>query len=571
MKIKKTVIVLGYGCNNKCLFCCMEDRRKYVKQKDIKEVKNDILMAKKEGTTYLEFVGGEPTIRKDIVEIVKFANKVGFDTIMFTTNGRMLSNKEFTKKILNSGVNHIVFSIHGHNSKLHDSLTRVPGSFEQLISGINNLKELGFTNIGSNTTIVKQNYKNLLDIAKLIFDLGITNSEFIFVDPTHGPPKNKFHEIVPSYEEVSPVANKVLGFAKKNNISHWKVRYCPLCFIDEQFHDMVSESQEVESFHTEHIAPDFVNKDVEKSRGEIGRMKLEKCRECKYANKCEGYWKEYVENYQVEKMNEYNNFKNAFRPHNCYLLNMFEKILISSLGFDFELSTKVENGRQFSSRVNLWFYNDFENNFNTFVDLLKQVNNTKEFKICFELLDKAFNGLSSHNTSVLIFGIDLRDEIKDSRLKLWTCIKEDKEKIDEILKLHKCGDDVLNLLLNNKLLFGIDFFMDGRTRIKIYPYFNRKYLDENKDKLISLGIFDSKCMPFVELSESVHVSFKEDCSNKIFHFHPINPKSFIKKINSPLLDSLNKRYNSIGHNLSVLSLLQKELSNNEINNFNVYY
>lgn len=298
MKIKKTVIVLGYECNNNCLFCCMEDRRKSVKNKNTKEIKKDILEAKKLSTTYLEFVGGEPTIRKDIFEIVKFANKVGFDTIMFATNGRMLSNKDFAKKLLDVGVNHVVFSVHGHNAELHDLLTKVPGSFEQLVKGINNLKDLGFTNIGTNTTIIKQNYKSLLDIAQLIFRLGITNSEFIFVDPTHGAPKTKFHEIVPSYEEVSPFVNSVLKFAKKNSITHWKVRYYPLCFIDEQFHNMVSEIQEVKNFHTEHIAPDFVNKDVEKSRESIGRVKIKKCEGCKFYNKCEGYWKEYAKNYE---------------------------------------------------------------------------------------------------------------------------------------------------------------------------------------------------------------------------------------------------------------------------------
>lgn len=285
---------MGYTCNNNCIFCCNEDKRTNIKGKTTNQIQSDLLMARKEGRTYLELIGGEPTIRKDIFNIVSFAKKLGFETIMFATNGRMFSNKEFTKKILDCGLNHIVFSIHGHNSTLHDKLTRVPGSFNQMLEGIKNLNELGFDNIGSNTTIIVQNYKNLLDIGKVIWGLGIRNSEFIFIDPTRGAPKKRFFELVPTYEAISPYVNSLLDFGKNKKIRHWHIRYYPLCFITESHHDRVSELHEIKNFHTEHLAPDFINKDAEKGRKEISRVKIKKCSACKYDNICEGYWKSYV-------------------------------------------------------------------------------------------------------------------------------------------------------------------------------------------------------------------------------------------------------------------------------------
>lgn len=294
MKTKKTVIFMGYSCNNNCIFCCNSIRRKHIKDESTVEIKRKILVAKKSGSTYLELIGGEPTIRKDIFEIVRFAKKLNFGTIIFATNGRMFSNKEFAKRIIEAGINQIVFSIHGHNSKLHDSLTRVPGSFKELKKGIKNLEEMGFNNIGSNTTIVKQNYKYLVGIGKLIFNLGIRNSEFIFVDPTRGAPKENFNEIVPTYDKVSPYVNNLLEFGKIKKILHWHIRYYPLCSINEKYHSMVSEIHEKKVFKTEHLAPDFVNRDVEQSREIVGRTKIEKCKDCKYSDKCEGYWKEYI-------------------------------------------------------------------------------------------------------------------------------------------------------------------------------------------------------------------------------------------------------------------------------------
>ena len=57
---------------------------------------------------------------------------------------------------------------------------------------------------------------------------------------------------------------------------------------------MISELYETKIFHTEHIAPDFINTNVEKNRKDISRIKIENCEGCKYSNICEGYWKEYV-------------------------------------------------------------------------------------------------------------------------------------------------------------------------------------------------------------------------------------------------------------------------------------
>ena len=82
MKIKKTVLFLWYSCNNNCLFCRNSHKRKKIKDKSTLEIKKDIITAKKEGSDYLELIGGEPTIRKDIFNIVSFAKKIGFDTII---------------------------------------------------------------------------------------------------------------------------------------------------------------------------------------------------------------------------------------------------------------------------------------------------------------------------------------------------------------------------------------------------------------------------------------------------------------------------------------------------------
>ena len=293
---KKTVIIIGYECNNNCSFCVDADKRELVK-KTTSQIKEEITGAKKRGTTYLEFIGGETTIRPDFLELVSFAKSLGFKTLMIATNGRMLSYPEYAKKLIGAGLNSVVFSIHGHNAKTHDALTRSVGSWRQLMAGFKNVKDLlGAGAIGSNTTIVKQNYKNLPKIGELIGELGIGNAEFIFVDCNEGGARNNFDEFVPRISVAAPFIRQSLDIGKKNKFGHWHIRYVPLCYFADYL-DQVSELLEVKRFQTEHLAPDFVNFDVEASRPLVGRFKASRCRECRLFDQCEGIWKTYVEHY----------------------------------------------------------------------------------------------------------------------------------------------------------------------------------------------------------------------------------------------------------------------------------
>jgi len=299
-QIKKTVIFAGYKCNNRCIFCINYDKREILSP-SYSEVKKEMISARKRGSTYLELIGGEPTIRPDIISLIKFAKELNFDTIMIATNGRMLSYEDFARTILKAGLNSIVFSIHGHTAKLHNSLTQVPGSFEQINKGIQNvqkiIKELNLkVSLGTNTTIVKQNYKYLPRIGEYIRKSGLYNAEFIFVDPTYGGAYNDFDEIVPKILDIAPYAHKCLDIGKKYKIPHWHIRYVPLCYFKDYLHQ-ISELVEVKTFTTEHIAPDFYDSDVIENRKKIGRLKPEKCRNCKLYNQCEGIWKEYLKHY----------------------------------------------------------------------------------------------------------------------------------------------------------------------------------------------------------------------------------------------------------------------------------
>lgn len=277
-KIKKTVIILGYQCNNSCQFCLNSNKRDLI-NKNTKRIMREMALVKKGGYTYLELIGGEPTIRPDIVDLIKFARQLKFKNVVMATNGRLFAYKEFAKKIIKAGLTDLIFSIHGHNSELHDSLTRSEGSFQQMMQGIKNVQALGLKRLGTNTTIVKQNYRFLKEIGQLILKLGFKNSEFIFVDPTYGAAHDYFLKFVPKISQAAPHIHHCLDLGK-NKAFHWAIRYVPLCYFTKYL-GQISELQESITFHTQHLAPDYINLDVESARRKIARTKTKRCNGCK--------------------------------------------------------------------------------------------------------------------------------------------------------------------------------------------------------------------------------------------------------------------------------------------------
>jgi len=287
-----------------------QDERDYPPRSK-EDVLGAIMQAKKHGSTYLEIIGGEATIRTDLLEIIRFAKKLGFETVMIATNGRMLSYKEYAYNLIEAGLNSIVFSIHGHDEKTHDHLTRSPGSFEQLQKGLRNVQEAidyfkKDVHIGSNTTIVKPNYRSLPKIGEYIRSHGITNSEFIFVDCTEGGAYNNFEQLVPKVSEAAPYIKECLDLLDVENTprSNWDVRYVPLCLFPKHL-NQISEVKEVKVFETAQIGRGSSGAgeyNYQEKRKNMQRIKPEKCMGCALYDYCEGVWTTYFEKYGDEEL-----------------------------------------------------------------------------------------------------------------------------------------------------------------------------------------------------------------------------------------------------------------------------
>ena len=298
--IKKLALLLWYSCNNNCRFCyCADKRGKW--EMSAEQAKTELELGRKRGCSFVDFNGGEPSLRNDIFSLVSYAKKLGYKTIALTTNGRMFYYRDFCRRLVDSGLNHVVFSIHGHNAGLHDYLTRSQGSYLQVTTGMKNIRAVKpDIYICTNTTITRLNYKFLPQIAENNIKLGANGCEFIFVHP-RGNALKDFDRIVPTLTEILPYVQKTLDVGKKHKISHFAMRYLPVCYMLPSLNNL-SEYKARKTLREQHVGPEFKDLNVEKGRALVGRVKGPQCESCKHNEICEGVFKEYAERRGIDEL-----------------------------------------------------------------------------------------------------------------------------------------------------------------------------------------------------------------------------------------------------------------------------
>lgn len=287
--VKRLDLKLGFSCNNNCL-SCPQAHRKHLGDLSTEEVKKHLDLGIHDGANEVVLTGGEPTLRKDILEIISHAKFIGYEYIQLQTNGRMLYYKPFVKRLADSGVTEFGPSLHGHSVEIHDYMTGSSGAFRQVNRGIRNLKELD-QYILMNSVIHKINYKYLENLVQLLLDLNVDQCQLAFIHAAGNAWKN-FDLLVPRKSEVMQFVHKALDLGRQNGLRMMVEAY-PFCFM-----------QGYERYCSELYMPqadirdaEGLSKDFDKQRRETGKVKFPQCKECKFDIICEGPWKEYPEKY----------------------------------------------------------------------------------------------------------------------------------------------------------------------------------------------------------------------------------------------------------------------------------
>lgn len=169
-------------CNLNCLFC-RPGGEGYGENLDEKlsldELKTLVSTCRTVGFECIKFTGGEPLLREDIVDLVRYAKQLKFSDIQMVTNGIFLKNKVVELK--DAGIDMITISLDAIDAEVYKSVRG--GDIKPIIEAIYKCKEIGLP-VRINMVVVKSNYNQ---VKPMIEFTSKTNSSLKLLDLIHLP------------------------------------------------------------------------------------------------------------------------------------------------------------------------------------------------------------------------------------------------------------------------------------------------------------------------------------------------------------------------------------------------
>jgi MoaA/NifB/PqqE/SkfB family radical SAM enzyme len=194
----EVAVMPTFRCNARCQMCHIW---KYPSRRE-EEITTEHLNKLPEGFARINIGGGEPTLRKDILEIVDILSKK-------TKHLEISTNGYFTERLVSIVKRHpdirIRISLEGLPKK-NDEIRGLKNGFDHAMRSVLRLKDLGIKDIGFAITISHRNADELVDLYQLCAYMGVEFSQCVVHDAWQFRVPNNV------IEDKEEVMNQIKGF-----------------------------------------------------------------------------------------------------------------------------------------------------------------------------------------------------------------------------------------------------------------------------------------------------------------------------------------------------------------------
>ncbi len=211
---------LTHNCNQKCSHCYLPStdlpQESTEKTMTVAQWEDLLIDLKNSGTLYLTIMGGEPMVSPRFWQILKMSKELAFHTSIIT-NGLQIQKIKDAKRLKEIGIDNITFSLYSLTPKIHEQMTRTPGSFRKTIRAIKLCQRENIP-IGINTLLTKDNIDTISELQLWCSEREIP----IKLDPAITP---KFDgdkapiKLSPSKEQLTKYYNNMIQANQQQDLS----------------------------------------------------------------------------------------------------------------------------------------------------------------------------------------------------------------------------------------------------------------------------------------------------------------------------------------------------------------
>lgn len=171
--LRKMELAITYDCQCKCEKCSSSKLKGFGPgELSLDEIKSIAEQAYSLGVFQVNFIGGEPLLRKDLTEIIE-CFKVKETFLSMSTNGVLLTESK-VKELKKAGMDYIKISLDSPLGSEHDKKRGWPGLFETIMKAVEFIKNEGLL-CELSTVVTKENIQSgkIWDLVKLTKGKGV--------------------------------------------------------------------------------------------------------------------------------------------------------------------------------------------------------------------------------------------------------------------------------------------------------------------------------------------------------------------------------------------------------------
>jgi radical SAM protein len=177
---------IAWEVTRACAFSCVHCRADAQHRRDPRELSTEegyVLIDRfaEFGSPILVFTGGDPMMRRDLFDLIAYADAAGLRCSL-TPTATALATVARLRRAQEAGVRRIALSLDAPTARVHDDFRKVDGSWDRTMAILRNAQGLGLST-QVNTTVTTHNVDLLPDMVRFVKEVGAVQWSVFFLVP----------------------------------------------------------------------------------------------------------------------------------------------------------------------------------------------------------------------------------------------------------------------------------------------------------------------------------------------------------------------------------------------------